>query len=78
MKKLNKYKNVGYALAVFFYVDLSVGVCAFIGNNLLVRSQIKEAAEHILETPNLTGIEPLDEAVQMDLCDIEKSLEKNL
>ena len=77
MKKLHKYKNLGYALAVFFYVDLSVAAITYVGKDIVKDFQIKQDVENILETPDLTtGLEELELAVQMDLADMEKTFNK--
>lgn len=77
-KTLIKYKNIGYALAVFFYVDLSVGALAYVGPDFLEIYQIKKQAAEILDTPDLTtGLEELEQAVQMDLAELERSFQKN-
>ena len=74
---LRKYKNIGYALAIFFYVDLSVAAIAYVGKDIVKDFQIKQDAESILETPDLTtGLEELELAVQMDLADMEKTFNK--
>jgi len=78
MKRLHKYKNLGYALAIFFYVDLSVGAFAYVGKDIVRDFQLKQDAENILNTPDLTtGLEELEHAVQMDLADLEKSFQQN-
>jgi hypothetical protein len=78
MKKIYKYKNLGYALAVFFYVDLSVAAFAYVGKDVVRDYQLKRDAENILNTPDLTtGLEELEHAVQMDLADLEKTFQKN-
>lgn len=77
MKKLYKYKNFGYALAIFFYGDLTVTSLAWVGSNLIERHQIQKQAQEILNTPDLTtGLEELELAVQKDLEDLEKNFSK--
>ena len=78
MKRLHKYKNLGYALAIFFYVDLSVGAFAYVGKDIVKDFQLKQDVENILNTPDLTtGLEELEHAVHMDLADLEKTFQKN-
>ncbi len=70
---LRKYKPLGYALAVFFYVDLSLITVACTGKSILERQEMKKDAEEILNTPDLTtGIEELEKAVEMDLADLDQ------
>lgn len=74
---MKKYINLGYALAIFFYVDLTVAAFAFVGSDIVEAHQIKKQAQDILETPDLTtGLEELELAVQMDLADMEKTFNK--
>ena len=78
MKQLYKYKNIGYALAVFFYIDLSVVAFAYIGKDIIEHNQMKRDVENILNTPDLTtGLEVLERAVEMDLADLEQSFNPN-
>lgn len=78
MKQLYKYKNIGYALAVFFYIDLSVVAFAYIGKDIIEHNQRKRDVENILNTPDLTtGLEVLEHAVEMDLADLEQSFNPN-
>lgn len=75
---MKKYRNLGYAIAIFFYIDLSVGALAFVGKDLVKSYQIKQDVENILNTPDLTtGLEELEEAVRMDLAELEKTFKKN-
>jgi hypothetical protein len=73
MKKiLKRYKNLGYASALFFYIDL-ITICGVLClSSAWVSHQIKQDAQAILETPDLTGMEPLELAVQQDLQDLEQ------
>jgi hypothetical protein len=78
MKQLYKYKNIGYALAVFFYIDMSVVAFAYIGKDIIEHNQMKRDVEDILNTPDLTtGLEVLERAVEMDLADLEQSFNPN-
>ena len=78
MKQLYKYRNIGYALAVFFYIDLSVVAFAYIGKDIIEHNQMKRDVENILNTPDLTtGLEVLERAVEMDLADLEQSFNMN-
>jgi hypothetical protein len=78
MKKLiYKYKNLGYAFAIFVYIDLSIAAFAYVGRDMIERYQIKEDAAAVLETPDLvSGIEELEEAVNMDLAELEQKYNK--
>lgn len=77
--KIQKYKNFGYAIAFFFYFDLSVAVFAYVGKDFIENYQIKTDVENILNTPDLTsGLEVLEQAVEMDLADLEKTLNQNI
>lgn len=68
-----KYRNLGYALAICFYIDLSIGAFAYVGYDLYNRQQIKNDAAAILTTPDLTsGLEPLEVAVEADLADLDR------
>lgn len=70
---IRKYKNLGYAFAVFAYVDLAMITVACTGKNIMERHEIKQDARDILNTPDLTtGIEDLERAVEMDLADLEQ------
>lgn len=69
---IRKYKNLGYALAIFVYIDLSLAAFAYVGKNVYSDYQIKEAAESILDTPDLTGMEELELAVEADLAELER------
>jgi len=73
MKKiLKRYKNLGYAGALFFYIDL-ITICGVLClSSAWASYQIKQDAQAILETPDLTGMEPLELAVQQDLQDLEQ------
>jgi hypothetical protein len=68
---IRKYKNLGYALVIFFYIDMSIGAFAYVGNDVIERYQIRQDAASILDTPNLTGVEELEEAVEMDLAELQ-------
>lgn len=75
---MKKYRNLGYAIAIFFYIDLSVGAFAYFGTDIASTYQIKQDAENILNTPDLTtGLEELEEAVRMDLAELEQTYKKN-
>ena len=75
---MKKYKNIGYALAIFFYIDLSAAVTTHVGKDMYITHQIKMDAKSILDTPDLTtGLEELNKAVEMDLCDMEKTFQQN-
>lgn len=75
---VRKYKNLGYALAIFAYVDLAMITIACTGKDVLEKRQIKQDAEQILNTPDLTtGLEELDRAVEMDLADLEQKYSNN-
>jgi len=45
--------NLIYALAIFFYIDLSVGVAIWIGSEYKEKVEIEKVAEDILNTPDL-------------------------
>ncbi len=75
MKKksfVRKYRNLGYALAICFYIDLSIGAFAYVGHDMHTKYKMKEAAADILNTPDLTGMEELEHAVEADLADLER------
>lgn len=76
---LDKHANLIYAFAIFFYIDLSLATIYLLSEKeKSIDQQIKEDAEEIFNTPDLiTGLEELEEAVEMDLKDLEKSLKKN-
>ena len=68
-----KYRNLGYALAICFYIDLSIGAFAYVGHDMYNRHQIKNDAAAILTTPDLsTGLETLEAAVEADLADLDR------
>ena len=66
-----KYRNLGYALAICFYIDLSIGAFAYVGNDIHTKYKMKEEAADILNTPDLTGMEELELSVEADLADLE-------
>lgn len=76
---MKKYQNLFYASALFFYIDCVAVSSYFAYNNLKEdckakqeEQQIKQDAEEILETPDLTtGLEDLQYAVEQDLKDLE-------
>lgn len=69
---IRKYKNLGCALAICFYIDLSIGAFAYVGSDIHTKYKMKEAAADILNTPDLTGMEELEQAVEMDLAELER------
>jgi hypothetical protein len=46
--------NFIYALAIFFYIDLTVALAIWIGNEHKERTEIRQQANDILNTPDLT------------------------
>jgi hypothetical protein len=50
--------NLGYACAIFFYIDLTTITFASFGGDLVQTYQIKRDAKQVLDTPDLTtGLE---------------------
>jgi len=50
---INKYQNLWYALAIFFYIDLIILTSVFVGKEVVLDYQIKQEAKAILDTPDL-------------------------
>ena len=46
--------NFIYAIAVFFYIDLTVALAIWIGNEHKERVEIRQTVNDILNTPDLT------------------------
>ena len=70
--------NLGYACAVFFYVDLFILTAVCLGGQAIETYQLKRDASEILQTPDLTsGLEELERAVELDLAAMEKRFKKN-
>jgi hypothetical protein len=75
MKLLDK---TAYALGILFYLSLFAGVILLFTvltdrtTQSKIDKEIKESAETILDTPDLTsGLEVLEVAVEQDLQDME-------
>ena len=74
---MKTFDKTAYTLGILFYASLFIGVVSFLV--ILVDSaqndpmkEVKEAAETVLETVDLTtGLEELDLAVEQDLKDLE-------
>jgi len=82
MKKLIAKKrsiiNLGYACAVFFYIDLFMLTAVCLGKQAIETYQLKRDANEILQTPDLiSGLEELERAVELDLAAMEKGFKKN-
>jgi len=47
--------NFIYALAIFFYIDLTVALAIWIGNEHKERMEIRQMVNDILNTPDLVS-----------------------
>jgi hypothetical protein len=53
----NSLANLGYACAIFLYIDISLLILGCVSVQVIERHQIKNEVEEMLDTPDLTELE---------------------